>query len=158
MEVCEDFLPLELASSNAILGVQWLQKLGTVMINWKMQKMVFELRGQTFKIKDDPALVRAQISLKAMMKMLRKEKKGFMIECNHRDLTVAELGTKPQDEGEIPEFLVATVENHERVFQEPKGLPPSRGREHSIVLKAGSNPVSVRPYGTHNIKRTKSRG
>jgi hypothetical protein len=32
------------------------------------------------------------------------------------------------------------------VFTEPTGLPPSRGREHRIILKAGAPPVAVRPY------------
>jgi hypothetical protein len=32
------------------------------------------------------------------------------------------------------------------VFTEPIGLPPARGREHHIVLKPGSSPVTVRPY------------
>jgi hypothetical protein len=32
------------------------------------------------------------------------------------------------------------------VFEEPKGLPPPRGRAHHIVLKPGATPVAVRPY------------
>jgi hypothetical protein len=32
------------------------------------------------------------------------------------------------------------------VFQEPKGIPPSRSHDHSIVLKEGTSPISVRPY------------
>ncbi|KAI4330765.1 hypothetical protein MLD38_029019 [Melastoma candidum] len=32
------------------------------------------------------------------------------------------------------------------VFAEPHGLPPPRGRDHSIVLLPGSQPVAVRPY------------
>jgi hypothetical protein len=32
------------------------------------------------------------------------------------------------------------------VFAEPTSLPPSRGRDHRIVLKAGAPPVAVRPY------------
>ncbi|CAA0831880.1 Unknown protein [Striga hermonthica] len=32
------------------------------------------------------------------------------------------------------------------VFEEPSGLPPTRGRDHCIVLKPGSLPVAVRPY------------
>lgn len=32
------------------------------------------------------------------------------------------------------------------MFNMPSGLPPIRGHEHSIVLKEGSQPISVRPY------------
>ena len=32
------------------------------------------------------------------------------------------------------------------IFTEPMGLPPQHTRDHSIVLKAGSAPVAVRPY------------
>jgi hypothetical protein len=32
------------------------------------------------------------------------------------------------------------------VFQEPKGIPPSRSHDHSIVLKEGTSPISVCPY------------
>jgi len=32
------------------------------------------------------------------------------------------------------------------VFQELKGIPPSRSHDHSIVLKEGTSLISVRPY------------
>lgn len=32
------------------------------------------------------------------------------------------------------------------VFAEPHGLPPPRGRDHSIALLPGSQPVAVRPF------------
>lgn len=32
------------------------------------------------------------------------------------------------------------------MYEEPRGLPPSRGHEHQIVLKEGSQPISVRLY------------
>lgn len=38
------------------------------------------------------------------------------------------------------------LEEFPQVFAEPYGLPPSRGKEHVIVLNPGSKPVSVRPF------------
>jgi hypothetical protein len=32
------------------------------------------------------------------------------------------------------------------LFEEPKGLPPSKSHDHAILLKSGSKPVCVRPY------------
>lgn len=34
-----DMLPLELGNSDIILGVQWLETLGTVVSNWRTQVM-----------------------------------------------------------------------------------------------------------------------
>lgn len=40
-ELVDNFFPLDLGNSNVILGVQWLEKLGTVSTNWKLQIMQF---------------------------------------------------------------------------------------------------------------------
>lgn len=56
----EDFLPLSLGSSDVILGVQWLEKLGTVVTNWKSQVMQFEVGENTVTLVGDPSLVRAK--------------------------------------------------------------------------------------------------
>lgn len=40
------------------------------------------------------------------------------------------------------------------VFEEPKGLPPTRTHDHKIVLKEGIPPVSVRPYRYPFVQKT----
>jgi hypothetical protein len=48
---------------------------------------------------------------------------------------------------EMPPDLVELLDEfHHEVFDQPKGLPPSRPCDHTIPLVEGATPVSVRPY------------
>ena len=51
--IVEDFLILPLGSSDVILGIQWLEKLGTITTNWKTQTLKFQLDGTTVTLKGD---------------------------------------------------------------------------------------------------------
>lgn len=42
LEINEDFLPLELGSSDVILGMKWLATLGKVQVDWKSLTMRFK--------------------------------------------------------------------------------------------------------------------
>lgn len=144
--VHEDFLPLELGNSDVILGIQWLEKLGEVLTKWKTQEMTFHENGAVVTIRGDPSLTRSRISLKAMIRVLRKEGGGILVECNQ--LEGEELTKTDQ-----PLFLRSILEEFRGVFEQPSGLPPRRGHEHDIVMKEGSNPVGVRPYRYPQVQK-----
>lgn len=58
VEVKDDFLPLQLEvleSLDVILGVQWLETLGNVLSNWKIQVMQYEENGRTMTLARDPS-------------------------------------------------------------------------------------------------------
>ena len=42
--------------------------------------------------------------------------------------------------------LEALLKEFGDLFEEPKGLPPSRSYNHAIILHTGSRPISVRLY------------
>lgn len=146
MEVVDDFLPLKLGSSDVILGIQWLEKLGMVLTNWKTQVMKFEVKGKPMTLVGDPSLVKSQISLKAMRRVLRKGNVGYWVECSLMEGKELQTDFPSRGNKEIPEFLTGVLQKHSVVFEEPVGLPPTRGHEHAIILKEGSDPVGVRPY------------
>lgn len=81
VEIISDFLPLGLGSSDVILGVQWLETLGVVMTGWKKQEMTYKIQGTPITLTGNPSLMRSKISLKAMVKSLRKNGGAFMVEC-----------------------------------------------------------------------------
>ncbi|KFK22868.1 hypothetical protein AALP_AAs42979U000100, partial [Arabis alpina] len=47
---------------------------------------------------------------------------------------------------QLPQQLLGVLEQFAEVFEDPQGLPPSRGKEHSITLEPNAKPVSVRPF------------
>lgn len=98
IDIVEEFLPLRLGSSDIILGVKWLETLGTTQTNWKNQTMDFEVGGESICLKGDLSLGKSLVSLKAMSRELKREKGRVLIELNQSEL--GEL-----KEVEAPEFL-----------------------------------------------------
>lgn len=45
-----------------------------------------------------------------------------------------------------PAIFSQVLEEYEQVFHMPDGLPPIREKSHQIILKEGTNSISVRPY------------
>ena len=66
IEVAEDYLPLELGSSDIILGVQWLETLGVMTVNWKNLTMKFMVGNRQVTLRGDPGLNRTPVSLMAL--------------------------------------------------------------------------------------------
>lgn len=81
-----------------------------------------------------------------MMRTIRKVGGGILVELKQMELNKLETNVVAGSETETPEFLQDLVFQYQQVFEVPKGLPRKRNHEHAIVLKKGSNPVSVRPY------------
>lgn len=145
LTIIEDFLPIALGISDLILGLQWLEKLGTMTANWKSQKISFKMGSENVVIQGDASLGRTGITLKAMLKTLRKEGQGFLVEFNHLGAVSIEENELP-GAANVPEFLAPVVQRYQNVFHLPRGLPPERQQDHNIVLKEGTNRVNVRPY------------
>ena len=56
IEIIEDFWPLDLGSADVILGMQWLEKLGMMQVNWKTLLMKFQLGTTTITLKGELSL------------------------------------------------------------------------------------------------------
>ena len=148
VEILDDFLPLSLGSSNVILGIQWLETLGMTHTNWKQQMMKFQMGNKTVTLRGDPSLGKTMVSLKTMMKTLRHEGKGLLVELN-------KVRVEQKTVKDIPPLLQEVLGKFIVVFHTPMGLPPVRGQGHAIVLNNGTTPISVRPYRYPHFQKTK---
>lgn len=137
--VTSDFLPLELNNVDIILSIQWLETLGEMRVNWKLQTMKIPVDGKMVLLKGVPDISSSEVSVKAMKKVLEQKELSVVVECR---AMVAE----PKEEKRVPKILTRLLAHYSGVFEEPNGLPPPHDREHAITLTQGSNPVSVRPF------------
>lgn len=131
-----DFVVLELGQVDVILGVKWLRTLGKCTVDWEMQEWSFYYDGALVTLKGNPSLHNQNESLKSLLPG----------ECKEEKMALQSKEQKGAEDVNLPILVEQKLDQYAAVFQKPTGLPPLRGREHSITLQPNSSPVSVRPY------------
>jgi len=73
-----------------------------------------------------------------MTKLLKKEQRSLIAQLCSLEVPTSKSSISPD--------LQKVLENHAKVFDTPKGLPPIRDHDHAIHLIPGSVPPNIRPY------------
>ncbi|KAL9440783.1 hypothetical protein AB3S75_019452 [Citrus x aurantiifolia] len=120
-----------------VLGIQWLEMLGPVVCNWKSLTMDFDWENQRRHLQGLGPQSLQTASLSEITKEIRQGNGAFAI-CLHTNLE------KPLNV--VPVSMQQLLKGYGELFQEPTQLPPTRGIDHCIIFKEGTEPVSVRPY------------
>ncbi|PKA53356.1 RNA-directed DNA polymerase like [Apostasia shenzhenica] len=144
-------LVLDLGSYDMVLGVQWLSTLGA--IHWDFQKMLmkFSYQGKMMILKGAKKTYIQLISCKQLSKNLSAS--SLIIPKQLYELEVPQTGKSRENQHSTwdrqasrQRQIQTLLKVYLKVFSAPKGLPPSRGEDHSIVLLEGTPPINVRPY------------
>ncbi|GJZ90650.1 plant UBX domain-containing protein 7-like protein [Tanacetum coccineum] len=90
----------------------------------------FELGTHRVMIQGDPSLCKTMVSFKSLIRSLRHEQEGIMIEMKRLENVPAPILI-------ITTEIQALLDEYEDVFCLPRGLPPRRDHEHAIVLQNG---------------------
>ncbi|KAL4335086.1 hypothetical protein GQ457_07G026120 [Hibiscus cannabinus] len=144
-----DFLVLPLKGCDIVLEVQWLASLGSIQWNFSTLNMNFEYSGKMVEWKGlvpGPAQI---LDNNQGSKML----KGSRVMPGISLLTMSsQLEVKLMNKL-LPNDLQQLLDEFKMVFQEPMGLPPSRGHEHRIVLQDDQAVVKIRPYRYPTVQK-----
>lgn len=146
--ITSDFLPLELNNVDIILDIQWLETLEEMRVNWKLQTMKISIKGKMVVLQGVSDICSSEVSFQALGKLLNQPELSVIVDCR---TMVAEL----TEEKAVPAAFEKLFARFQQVFEEPHGLPHSKGREHAITLSQESNPVSVQPFVTHTHRRNR---
>lgn len=133
----------ELGGIDVVLGIEWLNTLGDMIVNWKRQTMSFWKEKKWVTLRGNEGCKESIIALQSilnkpkpnMLGVLWEAEKVEPVEAQNPELTKVE-------QAELEEML----SKYAQVFREPSGLPPRRKMEHAINIVEGQGAVNVRPY------------
>lgn len=111
---------------DLVVGIQWLEQLGTGLCDWKQKKMEFTWGGQVRCLQGVDAPILQSTSLKAITKVIRQQPFGLAVCLNHH----------PDSTDKVEPEIQRLLNEFSDIFQEPHQLPPAREVEHQIILKA----------------------
>jgi hypothetical protein len=137
MNILMIYIPM--GDGDFVLGVQWLQSLGTMDFNFQELFMKFSLEGKEIDLRGITWKPSKVIISNDMTKLLKKGHHGVIVQLYLPDVQTS----KPY----IPLHLHGIIDKNSKVFEDiPIGLPPTRNHDHSIDLIHGSIPPNIMPY------------
>lgn len=125
-EFVSDMKVLALPCYGLILGMDWLASSSPMRVDWARKWLSIPYAGASVLLQGESSLVPADTVVQVIL----------LEKCDREEVR----GTQ------VPEGIMELLHEYSSLFEEPKGLPPSRGCDHSIPLIAGATPVNVRPY------------
>jgi hypothetical protein len=131
------FYSLPRTRLDVVMGIQWLELLGSMVCDWKRLTMEFIWEGQTKRLAGVDGQDIQATSFKEISKEIRPSNVLFAL-CHQV--------TNMESSQTIHPSMQAMLQNFSNMFAEPSSLPPTREIDHGIPLKEGTEPVNVRPY------------
>ncbi|XP_057418902.1 uncharacterized protein LOC130713120 [Lotus japonicus] len=154
----DDAIAILLSSCDLILGMKWLRQWGTISWDFTNLIMEFAMGKEMVKLQAMEEKENKLVSAAKLHHMVGEDKFSYLLQilpCS-REVSCCTLKTKGSlDSGltvqgrdvELQAHEEAILQDYGDVFEEPVELPPFRGiHDHKIILKEGSNPISLRPY------------
>ena len=128
---------LPITGLDMVLGIQWLENVGSVVCNWKTLTMDFNWNNKKRRLQGLGLQTIQASSLTKVTKEIRQRQAVFAI-C---------LQINTEDSYAMaPTSMQGLLEEYSELFREPKHLPPTREIDHQITLKEGAEQINVRPY------------
>ncbi|KAL4318963.1 hypothetical protein GQ457_18G015170 [Hibiscus cannabinus] len=116
---------LPLSGLDLVLGVHWLEQLGTVVCNWKQLTMEFQWNNETHKLQGLHTTTIQPATMKVITKEARHGGSMFAIALQ----STIDLNASP-----VHPEMRNLLDQFEDIFHEPSQLPPRRDIAHHINL------------------------
>lgn len=137
-----DLRILALGCYDMVLGMDWLEEMGEMKINWAQKHLQFQYKGKEISLQGIQSLPNpltcTAVSVGQLQAMERTNSVLHMVAIFSVD--------SDSSTTEVPATVQRLLHEFAEVFQEPDALPPAREWDHDIPLVPGARPISTRQY------------
>ncbi|KAK2380216.1 hypothetical protein QL285_035697 [Trifolium repens] len=133
------FFILPIHGADLVLGVQWLQTLGSFLSDYSVPSIQFTHNNKPITLIGNPP---ASPTLATYSQFCRFIFTDAIVSAH--TVTITEL-TPPSESPHHPD-ITHLLNQYSPVFSKPVTLPPHRTQNHHIHLLPNSKPVNIRPY------------
>ena len=141
-----DFLILPLRGCDLVLGVQWLQTLGPITWDFGALTMQFCLLDRKVTLTGVQEGAIHMATRKQLSKMSVDTTPGTFLLSVESSLHLMSASLEDVVDEVASIQLQGLLQQYEKLFEEPIGLPPKRSHDHHIRLQEESQVVKIRPY------------
>lgn len=147
-----DLYVLPIKGPDIVLGVQWLQELGTVAQNFASPSMEFVWKNTKVLLQGDNGVSPCKITFLQLQALLSTDNVHGLFELVScaSDAPTSEMDNSSsnmvQFPKELPMEILDVLHRYIDLFKPPIGLPPIRAFQHKIHLLPNTKPVNVQPY------------
>uniref|UniRef100_A0ACD5U163 Uncharacterized protein n=1 Tax=Avena sativa TaxID=4498 RepID=A0ACD5U163_AVESA len=123
-----------------ILGMDWLESIGSMKVHWGRKQLAFEHHGHAVQLQGLVANTTTcpEITANQLEALDKMDSICHLVQL--REVK------EPYEQNDCPLSITQLLSEFDSIFDEPKGLPPPREFDHVITLLPGSRPVNLRPY------------
>lgn len=136
---------LDIEVANLILGIKWLQTLGTVTTDYNLNTLSYVGPVGKIAMSGHKQIQKNQYYLPNLQELM------MTLDPTTMCLVLSTMTTNLKDKFE--EQLIdlscnvkKIISEYEELFEEPKGLPPIRPIDHTITLIAVTISPNIKPY------------
>ena len=147
-----DFLVLPLRGCDLVLGVQWLQTLGPITWDFTALTMQFFVEDKLVTLQGLQGGA-VQIASKQQLSKLPDKRSPTLLLAETVSLSLLEGDTQQGVDTVATLQLQDLLQQYNKLFEEPIGLPPERTYDHHIPLKDERQVVKMRPYRYPTVQK-----
>ncbi|XP_028230859.1 uncharacterized protein LOC114411353 [Glycine soja] len=142
---------LQISGADAVLGIDWLRRLGPVTTNYADSIMSFNHLGHDITLREDVSIGPEPTSAAQLKRLLQTGSTSALYQLHVLPVTEPEQPAPPHPIPAMEHLLL----RYNHLFQKPSTIPPPRQVVHCITLKPATPPITVRPYRYPHFQKNK---